>query len=133
MCVYLFLWCFLWLKIVINCQNTYAGEWVRVFCLGSNGAVPKRCKTHYFLSSFLEYEVLVVVTDWYDFEFSIKAAGRKRWAEVSAHIQETEIIDNRNVHNRFKVTSGIQTIKTTWLNHGEIRFLKNREKHYHTF
>ena len=133
MCVHLFLWCFLWLKIVINCQNTYAGEWVRVFCLGSNGAVPKRCKTHYFLSSFLEYEVLVVVTDWYDFEFSIKATDRKHQTEDSTNVLEIEIIDNRNVHNRFKVTSGIQTIKTTWLNHGEIRFLKNREKHYHTF
>ena len=85
------------------------------------------------LLSLLEYEVLVVVTDRYDFEFSIKTAGRKRRAEVSAHIQGTEIIDNRNVHNRFKVTSAIQTIKTTWLNHGEIRFLKNREKHCHTF
>ena len=77
--------------------------------------------------------MLVVVTDRYDFEFSIKTAGRKRRAEVSAHIQGTEIIDNRNVHNRFKVTSAIQTIKTTWLNHGEIRFLKNRGKHCHAF
>ena len=29
------------------------------------------------LSIFLQYEVIVVVTDRYDFEFSIKAAGRK--------------------------------------------------------
>ena len=29
------------------------------------------------LSSFLEYEVLVVVTDRYDIEFSIKAADRR--------------------------------------------------------
>ena len=31
------------------------------------------------LLSFLEYEVLVVVTDRYDFEFTIKAAKRKHW------------------------------------------------------
>ena len=58
--------------------------------------------------------MLVVVTDRYDFEFSIKAAGRKRRTEDSAHIQETEIVDNQNVHSHFKVTSGIRTIKTTW-------------------
>ena len=85
------------------------------------------------LSSFLEYKVLVVVTDRYDFEFSIKAADRKRRTEDSAHIQEIEIIDNRNLRSHFKVTSELRTIKTTWLNHDEIRFLKNREKHCHTF
>ena len=31
-----------------------------------------------FFSSFLEWEVLVAVTHGYDFEFSIKAAERKR-------------------------------------------------------
>ena len=30
------------------------------------------------LSRFIEYKVLLVVTDWYDFEFSIKAAEIKR-------------------------------------------------------
>ena len=49
------------------------------------------------LSSFLEYEVLVGVTDPYDFEFSIKAAERKSRTEDSIHIQEIGIIDNRNV------------------------------------
>ena len=44
-------------------------------------------------------KVLVVVTDQYDFEFSIKAAERKRWTENSAHKQEIEIIDNRNVQS----------------------------------
>ena len=39
-------------------------------------------------SSFLKYEVLVVVTDRHDFEFSIKAAERKRWTKDSTHIQE---------------------------------------------
>ena len=66
------------------------------------------------LLSFLEYEVLVVVTDQCDFEFSIKAADRNCWSGDSAHIQEIEIIDNRNVHSHFKVTSGIRTIKTSW-------------------
>ena len=46
------------------------------------------------LSRFLEYEVLLVVTDRYDFEFSVKAAERKRWTEGSTHVQEIEIIDN---------------------------------------
>ena len=55
------------------------------------------------LSSFLEYEVQVVITDRYDFEFSIKAAERKRRTEDSAHTREIEIIDNRNVHSHFKV------------------------------
>ena len=55
------------------------------------------------LSSFLEYEVQVIITDRYDFEFSIKAAERKRRTEDSAHTQEIEIIDNRNVHSHFKV------------------------------
>ena len=77
-----------------------------------------------FLSSFLKYEVLVVVTDWYDFEFSIKAADRKYQTEDWAHEQEIEIIDNLNFHSYFKVNSVIRTIKTAWLNHGEKRFLK---------
>ena len=41
------------------------------------------------LSSLLEYEVLVVVTDRYDFEFPIKADDKKRRTEDSAYIQET--------------------------------------------
>ena len=47
------------------------------------------------LLNFLKYEVQVVVTDRYDFEFSIKAAEIKRWTKDSTHIQEIEIIDNR--------------------------------------
>ena len=38
------------------------------------------------ISRFLEYEVLLVVTDRYDFEFSVIAAERKRWTEGSAHV-----------------------------------------------
>ena len=45
-------------------------------------------------SSFCEYEVLVAVPYRYNFEFSIKANGRKRQTEGSTHIQEIEIINN---------------------------------------
>ena len=54
------------------------------------------------LSSFLECEVLVVVSDRYDFEFSIKGAERKRRTEDSTHIQEIEIIDNRKFPKSFQ-------------------------------
>ena len=50
--------------------------------------------------------MLVAVPDRYNFEFSMKAAERKRRTEDSTHMQEIEIID-------FKVTLGIQTIKQT--------------------
>ena len=40
------------------------------------------------LSNFLDCEVLVVVLHQHDFKFSIKAVERKRWTEVSTHIQE---------------------------------------------
>ena len=43
------------------------------------------------LSSFFECEVLVTVTDGYNFEFSAEAAERKRQTEDSTYIQETEI------------------------------------------
>ena len=39
---------FLWLKIVINFQNGYTGEWLKVFCLRLLEAVPQSCKTHYW-------------------------------------------------------------------------------------
>ena len=44
------------------------------------------------LSSFLEYEVLLVVTDRYDFKFSIKAAYTKHQTKDLAHIQEILLI-----------------------------------------
>ena len=59
-----------------------------------------------FLSSFRECEVLVVVSDRNDFEFSIKAAERKRRTEDSTHIQETEIIYNRKVPKSFQIYLG---------------------------
>ena len=79
--------------------------------------------------------MLVVVTGGYDFEFSVKAADRRCQTEESAHIQEIEIIDNRNAHSHFKVTLEIRTVKTTWLNHVEMSkfILKNRAKHCHTY
>ena len=49
------------------------------------------------LSSFLECEVLVVVSDRCDFEFLIKGAERKRRTEDSTHIQEIETNDNRKI------------------------------------
>ena len=49
------------------------------------------------LSSFLECEVLVVVSDRCDFEFSIKGAERKRRTEDSTHIQKIETNDNRKI------------------------------------
>ena len=53
-------------------------------------------------SSYRECEVLVVVSDRFDFEFSMKSAERKRRTEDSTHIQEIEIIDNRKVPKSFQ-------------------------------
>ena len=65
-----------------------------------------------FLSSYLEYEVLVVVPDRYDFEFSIKADERKRRTEDSTHKQEIEIIGNRKVPRLFQSYLGNSNNKT---------------------
>ena len=54
------------------------------------------------LSSFLECEVLVVVPDRHDFEFSIKGGERKLRTEDSTYIQEIEIIDNRKFQKPFQ-------------------------------
>ena len=59
------------------------------------------------LSSFLECEVLVAVTDAYDFEFSIEAAERKSRTEDSTHMQDIEIIDRQKFQSHLKVTLGI--------------------------
>ena len=40
------------------------------------------------LSSFLEYEVLVAVTDRYNFEFPIKVAERKYQTEDTTHYRK---------------------------------------------
>ena len=65
------------------------------------------------LSSFLEYEVLVVVTDWYDFEFSIKAANRKRRTEDSAHIQEIGAYTVQHITWQAKVVKELIFISPT--------------------
>ena len=76
------------------------------------------------LSRLLQYEVLVVVTDLYDFKFSIKAAVRKRRTEDSTQILETEIIDNRNGPKTFQSYLGNSNNKT---NLGKYVFQKWRE------
>ena len=54
------------------------------------------------LSSFIECEVLVLNSDRYGFEFSIKGAERKHRTEDSTHIQGIEIFDNRKVPKSFQ-------------------------------
>ena len=56
--------------------------------------------------------MLAVVPDQYDFGFSIKAAEKKHLTEDSAHIQETEIIDNRKVTKSFQSYLGNSNNKT---------------------
>ena len=77
------------------------------------------------LWNFLECELLVVVSDRYDFKLLIKAAERKRWTEDSTHIQEIEIIGNRKVRNLFQSYLKDPTLKRTCWD----TFSKNREKH----
>ena len=54
------------------------------------------------LSSFLECELLALISDWYGFEFSIKGAEGKHRSDDSTHIQEIKIIDNRKVPKSFQ-------------------------------
>ena len=67
------------------------------------------------LSSFLECEVLVAVTDGYDFEFSIEAAERKRRTEDSTHMQEIKIIDNQEFPMSIQNDLGYSNNKTNWV------------------
>ena len=64
------------------------------------------------LSSFLECEVLVTVTDGYDFEFSIEAAERKRRTEDSTHTQEIKIVDSQKFPKSFQSYLGNPNNKT---------------------
>ena len=64
------------------------------------------------LSSFLECEVLVAVTDGYDFEFSIEAAERKRRTEDSTHTQEIKIVDSQKFPKSFQSYLGNSNNKT---------------------
>ena len=65
------------------------------------------------LSSFLECEILVVVSDQYSFEFSIKAAERKHETDDSTHMLEFEIIDNEKFPKSFQSYLGNSDNKTT--------------------
>ena len=49
------------------------------------------------LSSFLEYEVPVVIPDRYDIEFSIKAAERKGQTETQLICRKLELLINEKV------------------------------------
>ena len=81
------------------------------------------------LWSFLECELLVVVSDRYGFKFSIKAAERKRRTEDSTHMQEIEIIGNRKVITSFESYPGNSNNKTNLVK----CVSENREKHYQKF
>ena len=50
--------------------------------------------------------MLVAVSDRYNFEFSIKAAERKRRTEDSTDVQEMEIIDNQKFSKSFQTYFG---------------------------
>ena len=61
---------------------------------------------------FLECEVLVAVSDRYDFEFSIKATERKRQREDASHMKEIEVIDNQKSPKSFQSYLGNSNNKT---------------------
>ena len=65
------------------------------------------------LSSFPECEVLVVVPDRYDFEFSIKATERKRRREDTTH-RKLKLLITKNFQSHFKVTLGNEAMKPKW-------------------
>ena len=54
------------------------------------------------LSSFIECEVLVAITDGDGFEFSKEASERKHLTEDSTHMQEIEIIDSHKCPKSFQ-------------------------------
>ena len=81
------------------------------------------------LSSFLECEMLVVISDWYGFEFSIKEGERKQRTEDSTHIQEIKITDNRKVPKSFQSCLGNSNNKNNFVN----RCSKNGDRHCNTF
>ena len=64
------------------------------------------------LSSFLECEVLIAVTDGYDFEFSIEVAERKRRTEDSTHTQEIKTVDSQKFPKSFQSYLGNPNNKT---------------------
>ena len=64
------------------------------------------------LSSFLKCEVLVGVTDGYDFQFSVEVAEKKHGTEDSTHMQEIEIIDSQKFPKSFQSYLGNSNDKT---------------------
>ena len=66
------------------------------------------------LSSFLESEVLVAVTDGYDFEFSIEAAEKNTGQRTQLICRKLKLLIAKNFQSHFKVTLRIRTIKPTW-------------------
>ena len=64
------------------------------------------------LSSFLKCEVLVRVTDGYDFQFSVEVAEKKHGTEDSTHMQEIEIIDSQKFPKSFQSYLGNSNDKT---------------------
>ena len=82
------------------------------------------------LSSLLKREVLVVVVDWYDFEFSIKAAERKhRILTPQFTYRKLKLLITEKFQSNCKVTLVIRTIKSTWCN----TFSTNAGKHCYMF
>ena len=61
------------------------------------------------LSSFLKCELLVAVTDGYDFEFSIEAVETKRRKDDSTHMQKTEMVDSQKFLKSFQSYLGNST------------------------
>ena len=68
------------------------------------------------LQSFIECEVLVVVPDQYDFEFSKTAAERKHQTEAQFIYRNLKLLITEKFQSHLKVTLGIWTIKPTWWN-----------------
>ena len=62
---------FLWLKIVINCQNRYTWEWVEFFCLGFKNLSQGTAKDATLIPEFPSMVQLVVKNTpgciWYEF------------------------------------------------------------------
>ena len=70
-------------------------------CNGCSALQWSESKFFFKKKSFLDCQVLVVVSDQYDFKFLIKAAERKYQTEDSTHMQEIEIIGNQKVPTSF--------------------------------
>ena len=62
-------------------------------------------------------EVLVVILDWYGFEFSIKGALKENTGQKTQLIyKKLKLLITEKFRSHFKVTLGIRAIKLTWWN-----------------